>query len=436
MQIRFLWSLSLKSASFALAGVLLSISQGPLAKAARLIVSCGSVGSELELCRSGAESWATRTGNQVEVLAAPVDSNERLAQYQLLLAAKSQDIDIFLIDTTWPGLLGNFLVDLKSFKSAVSHAQQNFQSFIDNNTFQGRLVAMPSFIDAGLLYYRKDLLTKYQEPPPETWEELTRISQKIQSAERAAGHSQFWGYVFEGRAYEGLTCNALEWIQSYGGGSFIHPQGQITIDNPEARKAVALATSWMHTLSPAGVLNYMEEDARGVFQSGNALFMRNWPYVWKLANAPNSPIHDKVGISPLPRGVGPNTRHASILGGWSLAVSKFSRSKEEAVSLVLYLTGLQEQKRRALLTGLNPTLPALYQDPDLLKGNPILTTLFSIFNQTFPRPSQKLGPQYNQVSAEFWNTIHGILSGEEDLNTGFLALTQKFRNFSRGRKWG
>src|SRR5262249_44851373 len=152
---------------------------------------------------------------------------------------------------------------------------------------------LPWFIDAGVLYFRKDLLQKYGETPPRTWLELTRIAEKIQTAERKAGNSRFWGFVFQGRAYEGLTCNALEWIQSWGGGGIVGESGKITVENPQVAKALELATSWIDRITPRGVLNYTEEEARGVFQSGDAVFLRNWPYVWKLANAEDSPIREK-----------------------------------------------------------------------------------------------------------------------------------------------
>src|SRR5262249_50392559 len=144
---------------------------------------------------------------------------------------KSPDIDVFLIDTTWPGMLGDFFSDLLADDRVRLAAQAHFSSFIRSNRSKGRLIALPWFIDAGVLYFRKDLLEKYGERPPETWPELTRIAEKIQAGERKAGNSRFWGLVFQGRAYEGLTCNALEWIESWGGGSIVDESGEVTISN-------------------------------------------------------------------------------------------------------------------------------------------------------------------------------------------------------------
>src|SRR5690606_3132311 len=111
-----------------------------------------------------------------------------------------------------------------------------------------------------------------------------------------------WGFVFQGKAYEGLTCNALEWIDSFGGGAIVDAGGQITVDNPRAVQALALAGSWVGDISPTGVMNYDEEAARGVFQTGGAVFMRNWPYAWALAQGDDSLVRGKVGVMPLPSG--------------------------------------------------------------------------------------------------------------------------------------
>jgi trehalose/maltose transport system substrate-binding protein len=397
--------------------------------AARVVLSCGSMGKELEVCRSSAEEWAKKTGNQVEVLASPSAAGERLAQYQLLLAAGSSDIDVFLIDTTWPGMLSEFFVDLYEYPEIRSAIPLHFKSFIDNNTIHGKLVALPWFIDAGLLYYRSDLLFQYGEKVPKTWKELTETAQKIQKAERARGNSKFWGYVFQGRAYEGLTCNALEWIDSWNGGTIVDSAGQITVDNPRAHQALQIAATWLNgsnPIAPRGALNYMEEEARGVFQSGNAAFMRNWPYALKLANAPDSPVRGKVKIASLPQGDDPKGRHSATLGGWSLAVSKYSHNKDAAVSLVQWLARPEEQKHRAEVLGQNPTIRSLYAaDSELLH----------IFDIAIARPSGITGTKYNRVSSEFWDTAHQILSGETSVDDGIKNLRKRLEVISKGGKW-
>lgn len=401
--------------------------------ASSIVVSCGSVGKEFDLCKTAATVWAQKTGNTVEIVSAPSDSGERLALYQLLLAAKGKDIDVFLIDTTWPGIIGDFFVDFKQYATQDQIAQ-HFKAFVENNTVKERLVAIPWFIDTGLLYYRKDLLKKYEKRPPQTWQELTEIAALIQDAERRSGNQQFWGYVFQGRAYEGLTCNALEWIYNFGGGTIVDKDGTITINNPNALSALELASSWVGKISPPGVLNYMEEEARGTFQSGKALFMRNWPYAWSLANTAESRIRGKVGVTTLPSGSKQGPR-AGTLGGWSLAVSKYSAHQKQAADLVFYLTSKEEQKRRALEAGLYPSITSLYEDEQLIKANPIMSQLLEAFSQAVARPARSTGAKYNRVSSEFWNTVHEILSKKASPSQGLQSLDQKLERISRNGKW-
>ena len=358
----------LKATSLAAATVFTTLGAQTASAQTTISISCGAVGIEFELCRTGAEAWAAETGNQVRLVSTPNDTNERLALYQQLLSAQSGDIDVFQIDVIWPGILADHFIDLNEHieKDLVD---QHFEAIVVNNTIDGRLVAMPWFTDAGLLYYRSDLLEKYDREVPTTWEELTETAQVVMDGERAEGNSRMWGFVFQARAYEGLTCDALEWIDSFNGGTIVDDDGEITVNNPQAIQAIDLAASWIDTIAPRGVLNYGEEESRGVFQSGNAVFMRNWPYAWPLANSEDSPIRDKVGVSALPRG-GEDGQHTGTLGGWQLAVSQYSQNPEVAADLVRYLTSQEEQKRRAIEGSYNPTIPALYEDVDVLEASP------------------------------------------------------------------
>ncbi len=396
-------------------------------------IACGSVGIEFNLCKTGAEAWAKKTGNQVRVVSTPKESNEILALYQQLLSSRSGDIDVLRIDIVWPGVLAQHLLDLGQAvsKDVVS---QHFPAIIQANTVGGHLVALPWFTDAGLLYTRKDLLQKYGRTVPATWQELTETAKVIQDGERKAGNARMWGFVFQGRAYEGLTCNALEWVDSFGGGTIVDAQGKVTLNNPKAAQALTLAASWVKTITPEGVLNYAEEEARGAFQSGSAVFMRNWPYAWSLSQAADSPIKGKVGVAPLPKG-GPDGKHTGTLGGWQLAVNKYSKNGKAATDLAVFLTSAAEQKRAAMEASLNPTIPALYKDPEILKANPFFGELLETFTSAVARPSRVTGDRYNQVSSEFWNAVHETLSGRSPANASLAKAERTLNRLSRGGKW-
>lgn len=402
------------------------------AQAADLTISCGAVGAELTLCQEGVAAWEEKTGHTVDVVSTPNSSTERLSLYQQILSANSSDIDVMQIDVVWPGLLANHLLDLREVLGEDA-AAGHFEAIVTNNTIDDRLVAMPWFTDAGVLYYREDLLEKYGHEAPSTWQELTEIAREIKDAERAEGNDRMQGFVFQGRAYEGLTVNALEWVASFGGGTVVEADGEVSINNEHAAEALDLAASWIGDIAPDGVLNYTEEEARGVFQGGNAVFMRNWPYAWALAQSDDSDVRDKVGVTQLPAG-GENGQSAAGLGGWNLAVSRYSDNPELAVDLVAFLTGEEEQKRRAIQASYNPTIDALYQDDEVLEAVPFFGTLYETFVNAVARPSAPTGDAYGRVSNAFFSTSHDVLSGTKDGTQAVADLEAELARLKR-RNW-
>jgi trehalose/maltose transport system substrate-binding protein len=401
------------------------------ADSAEITISCGSVGQDYDSCKAGVEAWEKKSGHVAKLVASPTSSTEALALYQQLLAAGASDIDVIRIDVVWPGILGSFLLDLKPYSKGAE--KDHFESIVTNNTVDGHLVAMPWQADAGVLYYRKDLLEKYGEAPPITWDQLGKTAKKIQDAERKAGQKELWGIVFQGKAYEGLTCNALEWVASYGGGSIVEPDGKVSIDNPHAAAALTTVASWVGEISPPGVLSYEEEESRGVFQAGNAVFMRNWPYAWSLSQGDTSPVKGKVAVIALPKAEG--GRGAAALGGWNLAVSKFSKHPEVAADLVLYLTGHDEEKRRAIQYSVQPTIPSIYEDKDVLAKNPFFANLLATFKNAVPRPSTATHDKYNQVSSAFANAVHATLAKEKPAKDSLAGLAGNLERLSKGGKW-
>jgi trehalose/maltose transport system substrate-binding protein len=299
---------------------------------------------------------------------------------------------------------------------------EHFPAIVENNTVDGKLIAIPWFTDAGLLYYRTDLLEKYGfDGPPTTWSELTEMATTIQEGERAS-NPDFWGFVWQGNSYEGLTCDALEWVASNNGGSIISPDGVITINNPNAVEVIDLAASWVGTISPAGVTGFGEEDARNLWQAGNAAFMRNWPYAYSLGNNPDSAVAGLFDVSPLPAGDAMGGTPAATLGGWQLGVSKYSQNPELAADVALFLASYDEQKIRAVEGSLNPTIMALYEDADVLEAVPFFGSLYDVFINAVARPSTATAPQYAQVSSTFFRAVHSVLTGAEDAETALALL--------------
>jgi len=422
----------LRFALVAAAGALAALLTATPAAAVTLTIACGAVGIEVELCREGAAAWAARSGHHVELVQTPALTNDRLGLFQQLLAARSPEIDVFQIDVVWPGILGVHLADLRPLVPPEAVAR-HFAAIVENNTVAGELKALPWFTDVGLLYYRQDLLERYGEAVPATWDALAAAARRIVAAERAAGDARLTGLVFQGKAYEGLTCNALEWLAGNGGG-LLHPDGRLALTQPANVAALERAAGWIGTIAGRGVLNYAEEEARGVFQAGHAVFMRNWPYAWPLVNAAGSPVRGRVGLAALPRGPGGNS-HPATLGGWNLAVSRYSRHPALAADLVVHLTAPPEQSRRALKGGFLPTIPGLYEDPALLTTHPHLARIREVLRGAVARPSRVTGPHYNRLSHAVWRAVHDALAGQAPADRALADAQRRLERVSRGGRW-
>jgi trehalose/maltose transport system substrate-binding protein len=291
---------------------------------------------------------------------------------------------------------------------------------------------MPFNTELGVLYYRTDLLKKYgYQNPPTTWDELEKMAARIQAGERAGGNKDFWGYVWQGAAYEGLTCNALEWQVSHGGGSMIERDGSITVNNPRTVEAIKRARRWIGTISPPSVIAFKEQDARNVFHAGNAAFARDW--LWRQFSEesliPNSNSTIAIGLLP----GGPAGR-ASTLGGQSLAISKYSHHPQEAAALIRYLTSHDEQlllwKRHAML----PTRREFYAGSDYLQNRPAIAQLWKdLGSVTVVRPSTVSGQHYEQVSRAYFSSVHSILAGERDASEALSELETKLEGITGGK---
>ena len=333
-----------------------------------------------------ARDFTQKTGISVRLIPGSESAPRRLAQEMSLLKQASSAIDVFQVDTIWPGVVADYMLDLKDV--VQQNASDELPQVVENASVGGRLIAAPFYVDYGMLYYRTDLLDKYRiSHPPRTWEELEADSTRIQKGERASGHSDFWGYVWQGAEYEGLTCNALEWQSSLGGGNLLLPEHLVNVDNAAAIGAFSRAARWVGTISPPGVVAYIEEDSRNIWQSGRAAFMRNWSYVYPLAMKSRG-VGNRFSVGLMPAGGDP---HSSVLGGWYLGISKNAPHRSDAIAFIKYMTGREVQTRRAVEGGFLPTLASLYHDPAVLKANPFLTSISDIPNRVIRRPASMAG---------------------------------------------
>ena len=365
------------------------------------------------------QQFTRETGIRVSLLPSPDSARQRLALWRELLGTGASGPDVYGIDVIWPGMLAEYFVDLKPY--FANEVSLQFPAIAAGYTVDDKLVALAYRADIGLLYYRTDLLRQYgYREPPRTWDDLEIMAARIQAGERAKGKKEFWGFVWQGAADEGLTCNALEWQAAEGGGRIIEENQAISVNNPQTIRAWQRAAHWIGYISPPGVVGYREWDSLNVWVAGDAAFMRHWPSAYVDSQAAGSPIRNKFDAAMLPGG---KSGRVGTLGGWGLAVSRFSAHSHEALELVRYLTRRDVQVNRFRVLSQPPTLSELYNSPEVLESNP----RFDVLSQAFrigivSRPSNVSGKKYQDVTDAYIQAVHSVLTGEKSAPEAAAAL--------------
>jgi trehalose/maltose transport system substrate-binding protein len=369
------------------------------------------------------QQFTRETGVQVRFLPSQETPQQRLVMVRKLLGTGASSLDVYSIDVIWPGILNEYSIDLNPYFTNQMSAV--FPVLAANDTVDGKLVAMPYRADLGLLFYRTDLLQQYgYRAPPRTWDELENMAARIQAGERAKGNKSFWGFVWQGAAAECLTCNALEWQASEGGGRIIERDKTISVNNPQAIKSWQRAARWVGSISPPSVVAYKEWDGTNVWAAGNAAFMRNWPQAAVESRAEESPIRNKFDVTLLPAG---KAGRAGTLGGTSLAVSRFSAHPREALDLVRYLSSGHLQAVRSRALSVPPTRYRLYELSEVLEPNPYFAPLNQAFRTgvVVSRPSDVAGKNYEDVTEAYIQAVHSVLTRQKSAPDAAAALEKE-----------
>lgn len=385
--------------------------------ASTIRITCRAKGIELELLKESIDEWVKKTGNQhkVEIIILPHASNECYALYQQWFSAGSFDVDILQMDTVFVGAFADHLAQLDQYVAEEEIGADDIFPAVKQSMYRnGHLLALPLYTDVEVMFYRSDLLKKYNKKEPKTWQELYNTAQYIQNEERKnpLKRAKFFGMVFQAKAFEMLTCNFVGLIDSFGGA--IVKDGKVVVNSDTNVAAIMFLVDCMKNISSQSVLNYSEEDCRGMFQCGNAVFMPNWPYVWALANDKESEVAGKIAVMPLPAGMN-NGKTSGVMGGWFFTVSKYSKRAKIATDLVKYLTSKERHRARAKF-GYAPAYSSLYSDDFVLKHNPYFSKLCLALKNAAVRPSNDFGKGYQRASTETFNAINTILSESTEPN--------------------
>jgi multiple sugar transport system substrate-binding protein len=334
----------------------------------------------------------------------PSSSTEVHQQLVQSVGRKDGSVDVFTQDIVWIAEFAGagWALPLDDYVDATEKSAY-FPGLIESCTWQGKLTALPWFVDSGMLYYRKDLLDAAGTEVPTTWEELQTAAQSLMSS----GKVQY-GFLWQGKQAEVLVCDLVEFVGS-AGGSILGSDGKtVQLADAGATKGVQFMVDTLNgsKISPKDLLSWDEEPSRRPFTAGQAAFLRNWSYVYAIAqDASQSKVVDKVAVAPLPAFSG--GKSTACLGGYQFGVSTASKNKEAAVEFVKWMSSPATQLKFATEVGLAPSRSAVFDDPALAAANPFMVKLKNVFVGGAPRP---VTPKYPQVSLALQSGVSKALS--------------------------
>lgn len=310
------------------------------------------------------------------------------------LSAGSGEYDIICIDTVWAGDMAaaGYLEPLDEYIMDTGHSLSDYNpGSLASGTYKAKTYALPLYPDFGVLYFRKDIVSEEDAATlvsgDYTFEDLIAMAETYNGE---GGTTQ--GLNFQANQYEGLVCNANEWTANY-------------------TNLAGLETMYQAVTSsgtPDNILTYQESESAETFTNGDAVFSRNWPYVWGLLAEDAAVTQDQVDVAPLPEG--------GCIGGWLLAMNSNSANKDGAWALLDYMTSEEGQLLFCGTGGYFPGWNALMDNEEFLSQNEMMSKegFVASLENTIARP---ISDNYNELSDNLQIAMHTYLSGNADLDT-------------------
>jgi multiple sugar transport system substrate-binding protein len=347
----------------------------------------------------------------------PTDTGTSHDQYVTMLSAQSSEIDVMDVDVIWPAEFAQagYLQDLDRFIQRDNiDMSQYIPGAVEAGNYNGKQWAMPKFIDAGLLYYRKDIVKE----PPKTWDELIEVAKKQKGKKGTKS-----GFVMQAAQYEGLVCNFIEFAGAYGG-RILDDKGNVVINSPGTVKGLEKMIEVVKSGAvPGNILAIKEPETHTMYKEGESVLARNWPYMFSILQNPDeSKVVDQVGVAPLPKGDKAST---AALGGWMMGINKYSKNKEAAWEFVKFVTGPEGQKISALYSH-SPTYLPTYDDPEVQKANPLYAdeNFVKGVSAAIPRP---VSPEYPKISEIIQVEVSNALSGKVSAKEAVKNMEQQLK---------
>ncbi|MEO6564585.1 MAG: ABC transporter substrate-binding protein [Casimicrobiaceae bacterium] len=381
-----------------------------------------------DVMRKIADEYQKRNPNvKVEVEVGGATSDAQQQYLSTVLSSKDAVLDLVLIDVIRPAQWAaqGWAEPLDSYLGADKGKilPTYLKAYAEANTVNGKLMALPYFADAQFLYYRKDLLEKYKRPVPKTWDDMIETARIIMDGEKAP---QLQGFSTAGAPIEGTVCTYL--VPLWGMGSDVTKDGKLNLNTAEARQPFQLYGRMKQAgVLPKNVAEIPTDRIRVDFQAGNVVFAQSWGYFWnRVENDADSKVKGKVGVTVLPHDKG--GKSATCIGGWQVAVSAYSKNKQEAVKFARYLSSPEVSKMQAIMASHLPVFPQVYKDAEVIKANPWFADALPVVETAKSRP---VSAQYPQVSDAIRSNMNAYLAGTKTTDTALNDMKGRLQPLYR-----
>ena len=381
-----------------------------------------------DVMRKIADEYQKRNPNvKIDVEVGGATSEAQQQYLSTVLSSKDATLDLVLIDVIRPAQWAaqGWAEPLDAYLGAdrAKVMPTYLKAYSDANQVGGKLIALPYFADAQFLYYRKDLLDKYKRPVPKTWDELMESARIILDGEK---NPNLQGFSTAGAPIEGTVCTYL--VPLWGMGGDLTKGGKLALDTPQARQPFQLYGRMKQAgVLPKNIAEIPTDRIRIDFQAGNVVFAQNWGYFWnRVENDADTKVKGKVGVAKLPHDQGGTS--ATCIGGWQIAVSAFSKNKQEAVKFARYLSSPEVSKMQAVLASHLPVFPGVYKDAEVLKANPWFADALPVVEGAKSRP---VSHQYPQVSDAIRSNMNAYLAGTKTTDTALADMKSRLQPIFR-----
>lgn len=365
--------------------------------------------------------------NDITVTWRPQPSQTQQYFDQLRTQFQAQDGSLTVIagDVIWPAQFASagYVLDL-SDRFTEDMRSMFLPGPVESNTYEGSVFGVPWYTDAGLLYYRRDLLEQAGFEPPTTYAELQEQANQISQDQNL----QF-GYVFQGSEYEGGVVNGLEYVNSHGG-RVLDPNdaSRVVFDSPETVAGLETYRGMVESgAAPQAVSTYDEPACEAPFLGGDAVFCRNWPYMYSLAGTEEFIGREQIDIAPLPAGEGGQS--VSGLGGWNFFINAFAdeEAQDAAWEFIRFMTAEEQQRQYAIDGAYLPTLKSLYEDQEVADQVPVVRLAPQALANTEPRP---VSPVYSDMSLQMAEQFTAVLNGDASAQETASSLQEELQSIA------